>query len=280
MTVGLLILAFVAYQLWGTGIWTSQAQSDLNQQFEQARETFQAGAPPGDGTAPAPEIPPEGEAAGIIRIPKIGVDWLFVQGVSRDDLKKGPGHYPETPFPGTLGNAAIAGHRTTYGHPFFDIDQLEPGDRIITQTAAGTFTYAVTEQQIVRPDQIEVVANTPDAQLTLTACHPKYSAAQRIVVKARLVPEESGTPAVAQVPPPSANVVDANTTLEAGLSGEAESKGPAIVWGAITAAVGLLWWWAFRRWRHPLTWILGAIPFAVPLFFFYVYLEQALPAGY
>lgn len=278
MTVGLLILAFVAYQLWGTGIWANRSQNDLTRQFDQAREAYLGTPPPGDGTAPAPPIPAEGQAGGVVKIPKIGVDWVFVEGVTRDDLKKGPGHYPETPYPGTLGNAAIAGHRTTYGAPFYEINELEPGDRIIVETAAGTFTYAMTEQLIVRPDQVEVVANTPDAELTLTSCHPRYSAAQRIVVKAKLVPDESAQPAP---PPPRPTVAaDAPTALDEALGGDPASRGPAIAWGLAAAAVGGLWWWAFRRWRHPLTWIAGFIPFTIPLFFFYVYLERLLPAGY
>ncbi len=143
---------------------------------------------------PAPPVPAEGEVEGVIKIPRIGLNMAFVEGVSRDDLKKGPGHYPDTPLPGTLGNAAIAGHRTTYLHPFYDVDKLKPGDDIIVETLAGKFTYKMTAQLIVKPTDVQVVDNTLDAQLTLTSCNPKFSAEQRIVIKAPLAPNKSAKP--------------------------------------------------------------------------------------
>jgi sortase A len=300
VTIGLLILLFVAYQLWGTGVFAARAQARLDRDFEQARRAYQSQqvattttttAPGGTTvpprattttaplTRPAPPIPPAGEVGGRIRIPEIGVDWSFVEGVSRSDLMKGPGHYPETPFPGTLGNAAIAGHRTTYGQPFHNLDELEPGDEIVIETLAGTFTYEMTEQLIVRPTQIEVVANTPDAQLTLTSCHPKGSASQRIVVKAKLVPNKSARPARPRPPRGQANRL-VESGLEEGLEGETHGAAPAVAWGGFAAFVGLLWWWAFRRWRHPVSWVAGVIPFLAALAPFYYYLERTLPAGY
>ena len=150
----------------------------------------------------APPTPAEGDVEGIIKIPRIGIDMAFVEGTNRDDLKKGPGHYPDTPPPGTLGNAAIAGHRTTYLHPFYDVDKLVPGDKIIIETLDHkTFTYAMYQQLIVKPTDVYVVDNTADAELTLTSCNPKYSAAQRIVIKARLVANQSAKPTKAPPPP-------------------------------------------------------------------------------
>jgi sortase A len=218
-----------------------------------------------------------GEAVGTIEIPTIGVNKVFVEGTGREDLKKGPGHYPDTPLPGQIGNAAIAGHRTTYGQPFFDLDKLAPGDEIITTTLAGRYTYEVREILIVNPEDVYVVANTPDAQLTLTTCQPKFSARQRLVVKAALVPADSA-PTV-EAPPDTAGQIPPPTLAE-GLDGESKPLGPAYGWGAIVAAVGLAWWWAFRRWRHPLTWLAGVIPFLLVLFGFYYFLERVLPAGY
>ena len=110
------------------------------------------------------------------------------------DLRKGPGHYPDSPMPGQLGNAAIAGHRTTYGAPFNRIDELAPGDEITIVTVSGTFHYSVTGQLIVTPKQTEVLDPTPDATLTLTTCNPKYSARERLVVKARLDVTQSPKP--------------------------------------------------------------------------------------
>ena len=139
-------------------------------------------------TAPPLAAPPEGQPIGKIEIDKIGLSAFVVEGVGDGDLHNGPGHYPATPLPGQKGNAAIAGHRTTYGAPFANIDELVPGDTIKVTTLQGTFTYAVIPQDdgsghlIVNPNQTEVLDDVGDNRLTLTACHPKYSASQRIVV--------------------------------------------------------------------------------------------------
>ena len=299
MTVGILILLFVVYQLWGTGIFTARAQdrlkTDFAQHVQQAENDTVGPLPkrkPGVTTPTTIKFshrvvplttPPDGEVEGIINIPAIGITFAYVEGTSRDDLKKGPGHYPGTPLPGTLGNAAIAGHRTTYLHPFGDLDKLKPGDDIIIGTLGGTvFDYKMYQQLIVKPTDVWVVANTPDPQLTLTACNPKGSAAERIVVKARLAYKKSSPP----TRPPKPRVAgsgkgrSSDATLAEGLSGQQRSLKPSIVWGIIVALFGLTWWWSYRRWRHPRTWVLGVVPFLVALFPFYVYLERALPSGY
>ncbi len=299
MTLGLLILLFVAYQLWGTGIFTAQAQSRLDKDFRKAQQQYAAendtvGTTPATGratssttvdpaklTKPAPPIPAEGEVEGQIEIPKIHLNWKFVEGTNVPDLQKGPGHYPDTPMPGTIGNAAIAGHRTTYGHPFYDISDLKAGDKIIITTLAGKFTYEMYAQLIVKPTDVQVVDNTPDPQLTLTSCNPRYSAAQRIVIKAKLVPNESAKPAKPRPPVVKSHKPDAHeASLAQGLSGQEKSIMPTIWWGITTLIIGLAWWWSFRRWRHPATLVLGVVPFLLVLFPFYVYLERALPAGY
>jgi sortase A len=154
ITAGVLILLFVAYQLWGTGIRTAQAQNRLEDDFAQVLQQAETSTTsttettvttsPDDPTTTetVPPIPPvpEGEATARIQIPAIGVDKIVVEGISLQDLKKGPGHYPETPLPGQEGNAAIAGHRTTYGAPFHRLDELEPGDEITVTTVQGEFT--------------------------------------------------------------------------------------------------------------------------------------------
>jgi sortase A len=142
------------------------------------------------------KIPPivRGDVLARLEIPKIDrVDYV-VPGVTLNDLKKGPGHYPDTPLPGQLGNASIAGHRTTYGAPFFDVDQLEPNDELIVTMANGDrFVYEVTSVEIVAASDYWVVTTTdPDiAELTLTSCHPKYTARDRIVVRSVLNPAKS-----------------------------------------------------------------------------------------
>ncbi len=210
IATGLLMFGFVAYQLWGTGIETARAQNALESEFDDLLASAGVTTVP-DSTVPvdaAPattDVPPttaspvpadaqnlpafqEGDAVARLEIPRIGTDWIVVAGVEKSDLKKGPGHYPDTPLPGQLGNAAIAGHRTTYGSPFYSVEQLQPGDEIITTTPAGRFVYIVTGQQIVSPSDYQVVATTDPtmATLTLTSCHPRWTARERIVITSEL----------------------------------------------------------------------------------------------
>ena len=286
VTLGLLILLFVVYQLWGTGIFTARAQENLKSDFQKelkaaddnpvivAPTTVTPGnttpTVPHDGPVPPPTTPPEGDVEGTISIQRIGINFAFVEGTSRDDLKKGPGHYPGTPLPGTLGNAAIAGHRTTYLHPFGDLDKMLPGDLIVITTKAGTFVYRMSQKWFsVKSTDVWVVNNTPDPELTLTACHPKGSAEFRIVVKAKLVVNQSSRISISTpFKPSSAASASQQHTLAESLSGQTKSLVPSFVFGFFAAAVGLAWWWAFRRWRLPRTWLIGVLFFldrAVPV---------------
>jgi sortase A len=306
VTVGVLILLFVAYQLWGTGIFTARAQHDLERRFNaQLRDnpTLEtttsaprsslptvASSSTTTTTTPPTTVPRvvqvvnEGDPVGRIRIARIGVDLIFVQGTTRDDLSKAPGHYPASPMPGQLGNAAIAGHRTTHGKPFYNLNELAPGDDILIDTVYGHFTYRVTEQLIVSPSDIAVVGNTKNAQLTLTTCNPRFSARERLIIHARLVVKRSD-PARATVPlrvvqPTSEKKGTSQSSLKQSLSGDTSSRLPSLFWGVIAVLVGALWWWVYRRWRHPITWLAGVGPFLVVLFAFYVYFERLLPANF
>jgi sortase A len=283
ITVGILILLFVAYQLWGTGIYTAREQDQLEQQFNATLRSDGSDAPgPTTTTEPAPPPPPEGDAIARIRIPKIGVDAIVVNGVTVEDLRKGPGHYPNTPLPGQEGNSSIAGHRTTYGAPFGDLDQLARHDLIKVRTPQGSFRYRVTKQLVVAPSDVAVIDPTPKspddpsagfaATLTLTTCNPKYSAAQRLVIKARLEGDQVALPA------PESNV--SPTITEEGLSGEKGSKLPTLLSGLVVLLIGALWWLFFHRHPRWTTWIIGAIPFGIALFVFYSFLERVLPANY
>jgi sortase A len=127
-----------------------------------------------------------GDAMGRIVMPSIGVSEVFVEGTGAGDLRSGPGHYPDTPVPGERGTVAIAGHRTTYGAPFRRVDQLDRGDRIELRMSYGRFVYRVERTRIVPPTEISVTDRVAYDRLVLSACHPLYSAAQRIVVFARL----------------------------------------------------------------------------------------------
>ncbi len=279
---GVLILLFVAYQLWGTSLYTARAQDDLKAEFDAKLATPSTTATTGPSApAPAPPPPPSGEAVALIRIPKIGLDRHVVEGTGLADLRKAPGHYPSTPLPGMVGNAAIAGHRTTYGAPFNRLDELEPGDEILVTTLTGSYTFTVEEKKVVSPSQVEVLDPTPVAKLTLTTCHPKYSAKQRLVVISGLAPGQQAAPAPAPPPvgddTPEAEAPDA--LADAGL-GSGHSKVPTVAWGLLTAAVGVAWWWAIRRRRHWTTYLAGVVPFLGVLFVFYANLELLLPANF
>ena len=227
VTAGLLMLGFVGYQLWGTGLSTAAAQADLKAQFAASLQTTttevavvttevpvtsvtttSAPTPDSSTTTLAPEptgpttteverqVIPEfssGDVVGQLVIPSIDVDFFVVSGVGVEELRLGPGHFTDTPLPGQLGNSAIAGHRTTYGQPFHDLDQLAAGDDIVITTAFGTYTYEVRDLKVVEPTDYGVVSTTDPniATLTLTTCHPKWSAAQRLIVSAELNELES-----------------------------------------------------------------------------------------
>jgi len=154
-------------------------------------------APPAPRTLPA-EPPANPKAAvpvvqiGEIQIPKIGLVHPIFEGVTLTVIDHGPSHWPGSAMPGQLGNAVFAGHRVTHTHPFLRINELVPGDEIIFKMANGTFVYKVTGHEIVTPKDVHIVDPTPDATLTLFACHPPHYATQRYVVRGIFV---SSTPA-------------------------------------------------------------------------------------
>jgi sortase A len=283
---GVLILLFVAYQLWGTGLYTSRQQGSLRSEFKEKLEAAAGPSTTSTTVNPAnlPPPLPSGESVATIRIPKIGVDKTVVQGVGLADLRKAPGHYPETPLPGEQGNAAIAGHRTTYGAPFNRLDELAAGDEILVTTVKGSFTYTVAGLKVVKPSQTEVLNPTTTPTLTLTTCNPKYSAKERLVVTANLAPGQQATK-----PAPTATTVPPGGNEQAlpgeGLGGDAglasgRSRLPTILWGVLTALIGFGWWFAIRRRRHWISYAAGVLPFLISLFFFYAHLELLLPANF
>lgn len=206
IVTGLLMFAFVGYQLWGTGIETARAQDELGDQFDNqlADVTTTTASPdtePDESltSTTVPYAPPStfanGDVIAQIIVPKMELEYYVVEGVRLKDLKKGPGHFKETPLPGQLGNAAIAGHRTTYGHPFYRLDDLHTGDEItIKMVTGGTFVYVVTGKEIVAPNEYARVIPTRDpnvATLTLATCHPVYTSRERLIVYATLDAEKS-----------------------------------------------------------------------------------------
>jgi sortase A len=357
ISLGLLMFGFVAYQLWGTGIATAQAQNRLEREFETLMEqaatsttttstssttttttiapTTTAGDPV-DTTTPPPSpppsppptpppstaIPPEvagppqdaevGSAVAKLIIPDIGLDVIVTSGARTEDLRNGPGHFRETPMPGRLGNAAIAGHRTTHGAHFGRVDELTAGDRIVVVVPQyGEYTYAVTGTEIVGPDDYALAIPTTDptrATLTLVSCHPKYTARQRIIVHAELVEAESPAPLPppATLPAPDIEQPSVEPDDEPDSSdGEAEPAAPdatappvvadafaegwfsdpdawphVAAWGLALGALGIGAYLVSRRARR--NWVgalCGIVPFLVVLYFFYENVMRLLPSA-
>jgi sortase A len=154
-----------------------------------------------------------GDAFAVLHIPRLGLDYerVVLEGTEEKQLSQGPGHYTDTAMPGEQGNVAFAGHRVGKGSPFLELDLLEPGDPIVVETADSWFVYrmlgdvatgdvaadpsGIPGRQIVHPEAVEVISPTPNAgadaaptgaYLTLTTCHPRYSAQQRLIVHASL----------------------------------------------------------------------------------------------
>jgi sortase A len=331
IAIGLLLFGFAAYQVWGTGIQEARSQSALEKEFDELTKSAPSvvattaastttTAPPtttaadtsttavATTTTEAPattttlaEDPAlaslldakDGDSIARLEIPRIGLKKIVVSGVSVDDLRRGPGHYRNTAQPGQNGNAAIAAHRTAYGSPFKDVDKLEPGDEIIVSNKLKErFVYKVRSTTIVDPSDISVLAPSDEAILTLTSCHPLYTAQQRIIVTAELdrdatnapirpatpitdkpdlrLPSEPIDPAVTSVPGKTATSAatsssDPTTTvadpadLEAGA--DAFAKGwfsdknapPQVaLWGVVLSAVALGAWQLSKRTKRNL----------------------------
>ncbi|HEX3539067.1 MAG TPA: class E sortase [Acidimicrobiales bacterium] len=255
ITAGVVVLLFVAYQLWGTGLAEAKSQNQLAKQYHTPLTTAPA-APTGDnsvvGAPAAPTFGPAvGSAVAHMSIPKIGLDKFVVEGVTDEALREGPGHYPGTPMPGEPGNVAIAGHRTTFGAPFFDLDKLATGDLIELKTrTGGDFFYKVAQTMVVKPSDVGVIAPTQDNRLTLTTCNPRFQATTRLIVVAVLTTPPV-TPPVTLAPP----VVIRSVNLG---SGNGNAWTPILLYGlaALALWVGVRLFNArLRRWRW--------VPFAV-----------------
>jgi len=379
ITTGIVILLFVAYQLWGTGLQEASAQNDLGSDFDELLGSFDSAEPvattttapttttttaPNPATTTTTTTIPEaggtipvidtalaeklfregGEAVARINVPKIQVDKIVVQGVQVEDLRNGPGHYRATVFPGQAGNSGIAGHRTTYGAPFNRIDELTPGDEIRVTTVQGEHLYRVLPAGeayspdalgtlgtdfsipdgqedlghiIVEPSATWVLGDFGDDRITLTACHPKYSARLRIIVAAELVseavstpvaPEEYSTEDKIEIPsedlaneatgeepvdaqivstsaddssnePPLDEIATDEVSLDEGLDGDKEALRPAILWGLLATVVYLFFKEVATRWKRWPAIALGVVPIAILMSLSFEKLDRYLPAG-
>ena len=203
ITAGVVILADVAATLvWQeptSSLYASVKQHDADSELVQLEQAFPApadrrvtrhvhGRPQQVGTL-ADLLEPQvqtGQAIGRVVIPVIGLDIIMVQGTNTADLAQGPGHYASTPFPGQPGTTAIAGHRTTYLAPFRHLDALKEGDLVEIEMPYATFDYRIQGTRVVEPTDVGILDSVGYQRLVLTACHPLYSASQRLAAFAKL----------------------------------------------------------------------------------------------
>ena len=292
--LGLLLVAFVAYQLWGTGLYEAQAQSHLKSELaqqlhrtlpEELTASQRLGLPAvATQTAPTQSDPSIDLPVGLLSIPKVGLLDAIVEGVGEAQLEQGPGHYPGTSLPGEAGNVAIAGHRTTYAHPFYNLDALSPGDNIFILTAQGLFEYTVTGSQVVSPTDISVLNTSPGkSTLTLTTCNPRYSAAQRLVVTADL--DARSTPTLSTTTSTTRpHVTKLADDSSSSLGGDSSPWTSVILWGLLTIAIvvgAFLAWRLLKRRATRVTIAVVSAPlFLVSLLICFEHVSLALPGSF
>ncbi|MEY2627025.1 MAG: hypothetical protein RJB08_784 [Actinomycetota bacterium] len=315
ITAGLLLLGLVAYQLWGTGIETRRAQDRLHAEFTQLvnQKVAEASTPATTPTSlPATITPPvtapnrPNKAVALLEVPTAGIADIIVEGVSASALRHGPGHVPRTALPGQPGNSAIAGHRTTYGAPFADLDKVDVGDSAVVTTLTGKFVFEVIDTKIIKPNQTEVLQPLKNKTLlTLITCNPRYSTSQRLVVIAELRKTlPLGTTETKVAPTTS---VDETTTTTVMPETPAETTGqvidveridgwfsdhaailPAILLGLVLISIAFgtkLLRKLFLSRNHGVlksrvvAYAIVVLPFTITLFFWYRYINLLLPAS-
>lgn len=294
ITTGLLMLAFVAYQLWGTGIEQAQSQKKLAAEFSRVTASTVANQAVQYDRA----VLQEGDVVGRISMPTLGVDTWIVAGSKLKYLEKGPGVFPQSAMPGHIGNFSVAGHRTSYGAPFGNIDKLRKGDVITVTSQEGTFNYSVTGSEVVPPTDVSVLrAKDPTwAVATLITCHPKWTSSSRLVVHAELTSQQTAisTPAVLSVSTPA---TDEPETVTPGWFHDTSRVWPTFAWSSALVVIWLVGTGIFRRhrrersaeaprgramWNRTVTYaaVLSlAILFAVSLYVMFENLSGLLPAN-
>ncbi|MGN9908100.1 class E sortase [Phytohabitans sp. LJ34] len=194
ITFGVIVLLFAAYEVWGTTAVIGSHQDTLDQQLAEQWDQ------PDPTVGPTPSATPDalaGRAIARLYIPKLGKQWVVVEGVTQKDIRYAPGHYPSSADPGDVGNFAVAGHRNRA--TFWRLDEVDTGDAIVVETKTEWFVYKVVRTRIVKPTQVEVVAPVPgrpgakptQAMVTLTTCNPKFDNYQRLIVHGELARKQA-----------------------------------------------------------------------------------------
>ena len=313
ITAGLLLLGLVVYQLWGTGLEQRRAQDRLRDDFTElitARPTASTTDTPSPEPIDVPRRP--NSALALLEIPTASVADIVVDSATVSALRHGPGHIRGTALPGESGNSAIAGHRTTYGAPFAQLDKVAIGDEIRVTTLRGRFTYTVSDVMIVGPNRTDLLRPKENRTLlTLVTCHPRWSTAKRLIVVADLASTEPLAPTsttgsttttptmptttttvapVNEAPPDEATSEELSNEL-AELDGWFSDGGailPSILLGLLLIAIAF----GANRLRRVLrsrgrrdsiarlvSWSAAAVPFLVVLFYWYHFINMLLPAS-
>ncbi len=307
LACGALLVSFVAFQLWGTALYTDHAQSNLRKQVghEIGRSSLPlsslgsarpGAAAKGSGVpavatsvAPTTAPPAVGQPIGLIAIPKLGLDDALVEGTGESQLQGGPGHYQGTALPGQAGNSAIAGHRTTFAAPFYNLNELSPGDPIFVLTSQGLFRYNVKSSEIVSPNDNAVLDSASTPELTLTTCNPRYSASQRLVVVALLDTTvahgttTTTTPTTTDPPasPPRLTPTQAAAAVAGG--GRGGDVLPAVLWGIAVLLGAIVLRLVARRLPRVFRWgsyVVGVPLLLLALFVCFEHVSLALPASF
>ncbi|MDG4778394.1 class E sortase [Micromonospora sp. WMMD961] len=204
ITFGLVVLLFAGYEVWGKSAIVDAHQNDLNNQLAQEwGPTDDPTVAPSAGPSVKPSPPVRGKPIAGLYIPKLDKNWVVVEGVTQEDIRYAPGHYPASALPGQVGNFSVAGHRNRA--TFWRLDELDDGDPIVVESKTDWYVYRVSQSRIVRPTQVEVVAPVPGEpdkkptkrMLTLTTCNPKFDNYQRLIIHAELdrtQPKSAGRP--------------------------------------------------------------------------------------
>lgn len=260
--VGLFLLSFVAYQLWGTGLAESRSQGSLSTEFQSQK----------------PGVPSYGGVVGQIEIPAIDVKKWIVAGVDYKSLERGPGLFPKSPLPGQFGNVALAGHRTTYGAPFGRINELNTGDIIRFVTKQGTFVYNVNgPPKIIAASETSVVKTTDTTRsiVTLVSCHPKWTSEKRIIVVGELQSSVTPQPATTFVAKDSSSEV-----LSEGWFHDPSVWPVVIALALLLIAIALAGVFAVRKgFSRKIVYPLDLLVFLPVLFFFFQQLTHLLPTN-
>ena len=288
LVAGVLVLLFIPYLLWGTGLITARAQDQLRQQFAAAQLHHHSDVGlrsrprrrPRQRIAPTIAAPPAGQPVGIISIPKIALQMVVVEGTDAEQLRSGPGHYPGTPLPGEQGNVAIAGHRTTYLHPFYNLNELVAGDHVNILTVQGLFVYQVLTSQAVAPTDVAVVAPTPTPMLTLDDVQPALQRQSAAGGAGEARRRRADRPLqVARAPTHPAARPDGDRGGRSGPGQLAVGHRVGVVVAALTVAV----WALVLRWkggRRTAVAIGGTLVWLVVVYLFFGALAPLLPASF